>query len=106
MSKLNRFFTEEVGEKSRESQSSDKKKIPRIYTRGKQSLSFNDLTKNDFLELLEPVINLLPGFSANLAWTRQEILPNKPNVLPEELASVLNIPLLEAYFILDRLKNI
>lgn len=106
MSKLNRFFTEEVGKKSRESQSSDKKKIPRIYTRNKQSLSFNDLTKNDFLELLEPVINLLPGFSANLAWTRQEILPNKPNVLPEELASILNIPLLEAYFILDRLNNI
>jgi hypothetical protein len=105
MSKLNRFFREEVGEKSTESQSS-RKKIPRIYTRSKQSLSFNDLTKNDFLELLEPVINLLPGFSANLAWTRQEILPNKPNVLPEELASILNIPLLEAYFILDRLKSV
>ncbi len=104
MSKLNRFFTEEVGEKSKESKTSDKQ-MPRIYTRNKPSRSFKDLTKNDFLELLEPVINLLPGFSANLAWTRQKILPNKPNVLPEELASILNIPLLEAYFILDRLQN-
>ena len=105
MSKLNRYFSEEVGEKSKESKSSDKK-IPRIYTRNKPSLSLTDLTKNDFLELVEPVINLLPGFSANLAWTRQNILPNKPNIAPEELASVLKIPLLEAYFILDRLKRI
>ena len=105
MSKLNRFFSEEVGQKSKESKSSDRK-VPKIYTRTKPSLTLNDLSKNDFLELLEPVMNLLPGFSANLAWTRQKIMPNKPNVLPEELASILNIPLLEAYFILDRLKNV
>jgi hypothetical protein len=105
MSKLNRFFTEEIGEKSKEIVASDKK-IPRIYTRSKTSPSLKDLTKKDFLDLIEPVINLLPGFSANLAWTRQKILPNRPNILPEELASILKIPLLEAYFILDRLNNI
>ena len=105
MSKLNRFFTEEVGGKSKGNGTSNKK-IPRIFTRSKQSLSLNDLTKNDFLELIEPVINLLPGFSTNLAWTRQKILPKNPNVLPEELASILKIPLLEAYFILDRLNSI
>ena len=104
MSKLNRFFTEEVGDKSKVSGTSDKK-IPRIFTRSGQSLSLNDLTKNDFLELIEPVINLLPGFSANLAWTRQKILPKNPNILPEELASILKIPILEAYFILDRLNS-
>lgn len=104
MSKLNRFFTEEVGDKSKDSGTSDKK-IPRIFTRSKQSLSLNELTKNDFLELIEPVINLLPGFSANLAWTRQKILPNNPNILPEELASTLKIPILEAYFIIDRLNS-
>ncbi len=104
MSKLNRFFTEEVGEKSKVSGTSIKK-MPRIFTRSKQPLSLIDLTKEDFLELIEPVINLLPGFSANLAWTRQKILPNNPNILPEELASILNIPLLEAYFILDRLNS-
>ena len=105
MSNLNRFFSEEVGEKSKESKTSDKK-MPRIYTRTKPSLTLNDLTKNDFLELIEPVMKLLPGFSANLAWTRQKIIPNKPNVLPEELANILNIPLLEAYFILDRLRSV
>jgi len=104
MSKLNRFFTEEVGEKSKDTGISVKKK-PRIFTRGKQTLSLKDLTKNDLLELIEPVINLLPGFSANLAWTRQKILTNNPNILPEELVSMLNIPLLEAYFILDRLNS-
>ncbi|MHA1512812.1 MAG: hypothetical protein ACTSRJ_01965 [Candidatus Hodarchaeales archaeon] len=104
MSKLNRFFTEEVGDKSKDSGTSDKK-IPRIFTRSKQSLSLNELTKKDFLELIEPVINLLPGFSANLAWTRQKILPNNPNILPEELASTLKIPILEAYFIIDRLNS-
>ncbi|MHA1207162.1 MAG: hypothetical protein ACTSR4_05370 [Candidatus Hodarchaeales archaeon] len=104
MSKLNRFFTDEVGDKSKDSGTSDKK-IPRIFTRSKQSLSLNELTKKDFLELIEPVINLLPGFSANLAWTRQKILPNNPNILPEELASTLKIPILEAYFIIDRLNS-
>ncbi len=104
MSKLNRFLTEEVGKKSKDSGTSVKI-MPRIFTRSKQSLSLNDLTKNDLLELIEPVINLLPGFSANLAWTRQKILTKNPNVLPEELVSILNIPLLEAYFILDRLKS-
>lgn len=104
MSKLNRFFPEEVGDNSKDSGTPDKK-IPRIFTRSKQSLSLNDLTKKDFLELIEPVINLLPGFSANLAWTRQKILQNNPNILPEELASILKIPLLEAYFILDRLNS-
>jgi len=104
MSKLNRFFTEEVGGNSKDSGTSDKK-IPRIFTRSKQSLSLKDLTKEDFIELIEPVINLLPGFSAHLAWTRQKILQNNPNILPEELASILKIPLLEAYFILDRLNS-
>jgi hypothetical protein len=104
MSKLNRFFTEEVGEESKRSTTTDKK-IPRIFTRSTQHLTLNDLTQSDFLELIEPVINLLPGFPANLAWTRQKILPNNPKILPEELASTLNIPLLEAYFILDRLKS-
>jgi len=104
MSKLNRFLTEEVGDDSKDSGTSDKK-IPRIFTRSKQSLSLNDLTRKDFLELIEPVIDLLPGFSANLAWTRQKILKKNPKILPEELASILKIPLLEAYFILDRLKN-
>jgi len=104
MSKLNRFFTEEVGEKFKVNEPTVKK-IPRIFNRRKQPLSLNDLTKKDFLELIEPVINLLPGFSANLAWTRQKILPSNPNILPEELVSILNIPILEAYFILDRLNS-
>ena len=104
MSDLNNFFTEEVGKRSDQSKKIEKK-LPRIYTRNKNATNLTNLKKEDFFELLEPVINLLPGFSADLAWTRQEILPNKPNISPEELATILKIPLLEAYFILDRLKN-
>ena len=105
MPDLNRFFTEEVGEKSVPSKSNGKK-IPRIYTRTKNPPKLIDLSKEDLLELLESVMNLIPGFSADLAWTRQEILTHKPDIFPEELSTLLKIPLLEAYFILDRLKEV
>ncbi|MHA1226413.1 MAG: hypothetical protein ACTSPV_06675 [Candidatus Hodarchaeales archaeon] len=47
----------------------------------------------------------IPGFAANLAWTRQHILPNNPSIHPEELADELSIPILEAYVILDQLRS-
>ena len=105
MSDLNHFLSKEVGGK-RETEKSDKKKKPVLFTRSKYPASINDLSGKKILEMLEPVMNVVPGFTANLAWTRQKILPKNPNVLPEELAGQLNIPILEAYFILDGIRAV
>ncbi len=102
MSDLNRFLQQEVGGKEKSIDLSSKKK-PRIFTRNKLPSKIDELSKKDLLNLLEPIFALIPDFTANLAWTRQNILPKNPNITPEELAGELSIPLLEAYFILNRL---
>ncbi|MHA1978547.1 MAG: hypothetical protein ACW98F_10180 [Candidatus Hodarchaeales archaeon] len=102
MSNLNRFFSQEIGGKPKSSETLKKKK-PILFTRNKLPTSLNDLSKREVLELLEQVFPLIPGFFANLAWTRQKILPKNPKITPEKLASLLSIPLLEAYFILKNL---
>ncbi|MHA2175934.1 MAG: hypothetical protein ACXAB2_09915 [Candidatus Hodarchaeales archaeon] len=104
MSDLNRFLQQEVGGKEKSIALSSKKK-PRIFTRSKLPTKTDDLSKKDILNLLEPVFALIPDFTANLAWARQNIVPKNPKITPEELAGELSIPLLEAYFILDRLKE-
>ena len=104
MSDLNQYLSKEVGGKQ-DGERINKKKKPVILTRSKNPTSIHDLSEKKILMLLEPVMNILPGFTANLAWTRQKILPKKPNILPEELAGQLDIPLLEAYFILDKIQG-
>ena len=105
MSNLNRFFSKEIGGKPKSSETLKKKK-PILFTRTKLPPSLNDITKKELLELLEQVFPLIPGFFANLAWTRQKILPKNPRITPEELSSQLSIPLLEAYYILKDLQEI
>jgi hypothetical protein len=105
MSDLNHFLSEEVSGKS-DSQRRDLKKKPLLFTRSSNPVKISELSREKILEMLEPVMNLLPGFTANLAWTRQKVLPKNPKILPEELAGLLDIPLLEAYFILDRIHTI
>lgn len=77
---------------------------PRIIDRKTPPFSLDQLTKEEIIELLEPVMRDIPGFAANLAWTRQKILPKNPTIPPEELAQQLAIPLLEAYMILEQLQ--
>ena len=105
MSDLNHFLSKEVSGKSDTQKNSEKKK-PVLFTRSKNPSQMSALSRETILEMLEPVMNLLPGFTANLAWTRQKVLLKNPKILPEELAGLLDIPLLEAYFILDRIRSI
>ncbi|MHA1993224.1 MAG: hypothetical protein ACW97Z_01645 [Candidatus Hodarchaeales archaeon] len=104
MSNLNRFFSQEIGGKPN-SEETIKKKKPILFTRNKRPSSLNGLSKKELLELLEQVFPLIPGFFANLAWTRQKILPKNPKITPDDLASQLGIPLLEAYYILSNLQE-
>ena len=81
------------------------KKKPTIIDRKKSPFSLNQLSKDQILQLLEPAMAAIPGFAANLAWTRRKILPQNPTIHPEELAQELGIPLLEAYVILAQLRS-
>ena len=102
MSDLNRFLQQEVGGK-RKSKAISSKKEPRIFTRSKLPARIEELSKKEILNMIEPIFALIPDFTANLAWARQNIIPRNPKITPEQLAGELSIPLLEAYFILDRL---
>jgi hypothetical protein len=102
MSDLNRFLQQEVGGKRKSPDASPKKK-PRIFTRSKLPSRIGELSKKEILNLMEPIFALIPDFTANLAWVRQNIIPKNPKITPEQLAGELSIPILEAYFILDQL---
>jgi hypothetical protein len=80
-------------------------KAPKIVERRKKSLLLEELSKDELLRLLNPLMARVPGFVSNIAWTRQKILPQNPNIQPDELAKQLQIPLLEAYVILTQLKS-
>jgi hypothetical protein len=82
----------------------DKKIKPRIIDRKKSPGSLEELSKEQLIDLLEPLISEIPGYASNLAWTRQKVLPKKPDIHPEELAEELVIPVLVAYMILAQLQ--
>jgi len=44
-------------------------------------------------------------YPTHKAYTRENVLPEKPDVTPEELAQKLNMPLGEALVILEELKD-
>lgn len=103
MSDLSKFISKKRNKKSSTSEKHQKIK-PRIIDRKKSPFSLKQLSKEQLIQLLEPVLAEIPGFAANLAWTRQKILPQNPTIHPEELAQLLSIPLLEAYVILAQLQ--
>ena len=103
MSDLSKFI-QRKGEKKSTTSSKHQKRKPRVIERKKSPYSLEQLSKEQIIALLEPVMGVIPGFAANLAWTRQKILPQNPKIHPEELAQVLSIPLLEAYVILSQLQ--
>jgi hypothetical protein len=104
MSDLSNFI-QKKGEKKLPVSSKPQKKKPRIIERKRSPYSLEELSKEQLIELLEPVMGEIPGFAANLAWTRQKILLKNPKIHPEELAEELAIPLLEAYVILAQLQS-
>ncbi len=104
MSDLSKFI-QKKGEKKPPTKLKSQKRKPRIIERKKSPYSLEQLSKEQLIALLEPVMGEIPGFAANLAWTRQKILPKNPRIHPEELAQELSIPLLEAYVILAQLQS-
>lgn len=104
MSDLSKFI-QKKDEKKPPLSSKPQKKTPRIIERKRSPYSLKELTKEQLIALLEPVMREFPGFAANLAWTRQKILPKNPKIHPEELAQELAIPVLEAYVILAQLQS-
>ena len=102
MSDLNRFFSDKKSSEVESKPKSNKTK-PILIDRKKKPKSLKDLNKTEIIELLKPLMAEIPGFAANLAWTRQKILPTNPDIHPEELASELSIPVLQAYLILNQL---
>lgn len=104
MSDLSNFIDKK--ERKKPSRQAKHPKIkPKIINRKKASFSLEQLNKEQLIQLLEPLMAEIPGFAANMAWTRQKILPQNSNIHPEELAQKLAIPLLEAYMILARLQT-
>ncbi|MFX1514692.1 MAG: hypothetical protein ACFFC6_00140 [Promethearchaeota archaeon] len=104
MSDLSNFIPKKREKKPSVSSKLQKKK-PRIIERKKSPYLLEQLSKEQLIALLEPLMGEIPGFAANLAWTRQKILPKNPKIHPEELAQELSIPLLEAYVILSQLHS-
>ncbi len=104
MSDLSNFLSRK-GNKKPPTSVKHKKKKPIIINRKKSPFSLDQLSKDQILQLLEPAMAEIPGFAANIAWTRQQNLPKNPTIHPEELAQELGIPLLEAYVILAQLRS-
>ena len=104
MSDLSNFIKKKGKEKPPTSSKPQKRK-PRIIERKRSPYSLEQLSKEQLIALLKPVMREIPGFASNLAWTRQKILPKNPKIHPEELAQELSIPLLEAYVILAQLQS-
>jgi hypothetical protein len=103
MSDLKNFLGKD--EKKKVSSQSKKKLVaPKIVERRKKVFSLEDLSKKQIINLLDPLMDRIPGFVSNMAWTRQKILPQNPTITPDELSTLLQIPLLEAYVILAQLK--
>jgi len=107
MSDLDRYLDKEKENKAGSSVKSEKtkKKMPRILTRGKSQASLKELSREQLLIMLDPLMDQIPGHTSNLAWTRQKILPKDPQIHPEELALQLSITPLEAYWILAKLRS-
>ena len=103
MSDLSNFLPRE-GKKKSSPPLKHKKTKPRIIDRKKSPISLEQLSKEQLIDLLKPLMSEIPGFTSNLAWTRQKILPKNPTIHPEELAEELVIPVLVAYMILVQLR--
>ena len=55
--------------------------------------------------ILVETAQTLPLYPAHKAYIRDKILPENPDVTPEELARILDMPLGEAIVILDELNE-
>ncbi len=67
-------------------------------------MSFEEYVKEKLWPMLVETVHTLVMFPNHKAYTRDRILPEKPEITPMELASRLNVSLGEALVILYELK--
>ncbi len=65
--------------------------------------NLDDYSKEKIWQLLVETAHASVMYPTHKAYTREKVLPEKPDVTPEELAQRLNMPLGEALVILDEL---
>lgn len=63
----------------------------------------SNLDKNSLWGVLVEVVHSLPLYRSHKNYIKEVILPEKPNVQPEELSERLGMPLGEAMVILEEL---
>ncbi|MCW4043952.1 MAG: hypothetical protein NWE94_00350 [Candidatus Bathyarchaeota archaeon] len=68
-------------------------------------MSLEELTKEQLWLILVETVHAAVMYPAHKAYTREEILREKPDVTPAELAARLNMPLGEALVILRELSE-
>ncbi len=68
-------------------------------------MNLEDYTKEKLWQLLVETAKANVMYPTHMAYTRDEILREKPDVRAEELASRLNMPMGEALVILDELST-
>jgi hypothetical protein len=64
----------------------------------------SDLEKSPLWGVLVEAVHCLPIYKSHKSYVRETILPQKPEITPEELSDRLSIALGEAMVILDELK--
>jgi ribosomal protein S25 len=68
-------------------------------------LDLTEYSKEALWQLLEEAIHATVMYPPHKAYTRDTILPETPNITPQELAQRLTIPLGEAIIILKELTD-
>jgi hypothetical protein len=66
-------------------------------------MNLEEYTKERLWQMLVESVHASVMYSPHKAYTRDQILPEKADVTPTELAARLNMPLAEALVILDEL---
>lgn len=64
-----------------------------------------ELEKSPLWVVLVETVHSLPIYRSHKAYTQELILPEKPEITPEELSERLGMPLGEALVILDELEG-
>jgi hypothetical protein len=68
-------------------------------------MNLDDYTKEKLWQLLVEMAHGSVMYPTHKAYTREKVLPEKPEVTPQELAQRLNMPLGEALVILGELAD-
>lgn len=68
-------------------------------------MNLDNLSKEKIWQMLVESVHASVMYPTHKAYTREKVLPEKPDVTPLELAQRLNMPLGEALVILDELAD-